>query len=94
MTRNLVRSIELLTAIKDEASKRKILQILKLQCSDNSLAHELQEDGSYKRLTNGSNKTINNHKILEDHVNRISRAVKKDTASSATELANRLFIES
>lgn len=94
MPRNLVRRIELLTAIKDKASKEKILQILKLQCSDNFLSHELQKDGSYKRLTNGTNKTINNHRILEDHVNRISKAVKKEINSSASELASRLFIES
>ena len=94
MPRNLVRRIELLTAIKDEASKEKILQILKLQCSDNSLSHELQENGSYKKIDKGSDKTINNHKTLEDHVNRVYKALKKETPSSANELASRLFIES
>ena len=94
MPRNLVRRIELLTAIKDEASKEKILQILKLQCSDNSLSHELQENGSYKKIEKGSDKTINNHKTLEDHVNRVYKALKKETPSSANELASRLFIES
>ena len=54
MPRNLVRRIELLTAIKDEESKSKIIQILKLQCSDNVLAHELQSDGSYKRVVKAS----------------------------------------
>ncbi len=94
MPRNLVRRIELLTAIKDEAAKEKILQILKLQVSDNTLAHELQNDGSYIKIDRGSDKIINNHKILEDHVNRVAKALKKDTTSSALELANRLFIES
>lgn len=37
MPRNLTRRIELLTAIKDEKAKEKILQILQLQCADNSL---------------------------------------------------------
>ncbi|MEO1954448.1 MAG: RNA degradosome polyphosphate kinase [Campylobacterales bacterium] len=94
MPRNLVRRIELLTAIKDENSKEKILQILKLQCLDNSLAHELQENGSYKKVTKGNNKTINNHKILEDYVNRVSKVLKKETSNSALALASRLLMES
>ena len=94
MPRNLVRRIELLTGIKDDAAREKILQILKLQCSDNGLAHELQEDGSYIKIKRGDNKSINNHKLLEDHVNRVSKATKKESASSVANLAARLFIES
>ena len=94
MPRNLVRRIELLTGIKDETSKDKIIQILKLQCSDNALAYELQEDGSYIKIKRGENKSINNHKLLEDHVNRVAKATKKESASSVANLAARLFIES
>jgi len=94
MPRNLVRRIELLTAIKDEKSKEKIIQILKLQCSDNTLAHELQSDGSYIKIKRDGEKSVNNHKLLEDYVNRISRATKKETVSSVEQLASRLFIES
>lgn len=94
MPRNLVRRIELLTAIKDETAKAKIVQVLKLQCSDNTLAHELQSDGSYIKIKNDKGKVINNHKLLEDYVNRISKATKKETASSVEQLASRLFIES
>jgi polyphosphate kinase len=94
MPRNLVRRVELLTAIKDEASKEKVIQILKLQCSDNALAHELQSDGSYIRIKKDGEKSINNHKLLEDYVNRIAKATKKETTSSVQKLASRLFIES
>ena len=94
MPRNLVRRIELLTAIKDEKAKEKIIQILQLQCSDNSLAHELQSDGSYIKIKNDQDKTINNHKLLEDYVNRISKATKKETSDSIKQLVSRLFIES
>ena len=94
MPRNLVRRIELLTAIKDEPSKEKIIQILKLQCSDNALAHELQSDGSYIKIKRENTKSINNHKLLEDYVNRIAKATKKETASTLQQLASRLFIES
>ncbi len=94
MPRNLVRRIELLTGIKDKDSREKIIQILKLQYSDNVLAHELQSDGSYIKIKRGDSKAINNHKLLEDHVNRVSKATKKESASSVAKLAARLFIES
>ncbi|MCF6340080.1 MAG: RNA degradosome polyphosphate kinase [Sulfurimonas sp.] len=94
MPRNLMRRIELLTAIKDKKSRNKIIQILKLQCSDNNLAHELQSDGSYIKIKKDHNKSINNHKLLEDYVNRISKATKKESSSSIDQLVSRLFIES
>ncbi len=95
MPRNLVRRIELLTGIKDKISKEKIIQILKLQCSDNALAHELQSDGSYVKIKkDSSSKSVNNHKLLEDYVNRVVKATKKEPASTVAQLASRLFIES
>ena len=93
MPRNLVRRIELLTGIKDELSKEKIIQVLKLQYSDNVLAHELQSDGSYIKIKKEGNK-INNHKLLEDYVNKISKTTKKESKSKIQELASRLYIES
>ncbi|SFV58426.1 Polyphosphate kinase [hydrothermal vent metagenome] len=95
MPRNLIRRIELLSAIKDEASKQKIIQILKLQCADNATAHELQSDGSYIKVKpKEGQKAINNHKLLEEYVNKIAKATKKDTPSQVQQLAQRLFIES
>ncbi len=95
MPRNLVRRIELLTAIKDETAQNKIIQILKLQCADNVLAHELQSDGTYVRVkAQNGEKNINNHKLLEDYVNKIAKATRKETSSYVTQLAERLFIES
>ena len=94
MPRNLVRRIELLTAIKDNASREKIIQILQLQCADNMLSHELQSDGSYIRLKPESTKQINNHKLMEDYVNRIAKATKKESSSSVAQLASRLYKES
>jgi len=95
MPRNLVRRIELLTAIKDDSAQKKIIQILKLQCSDNVLAHELQSDGTYIKLKPEDNeKAINNHKLLEEYVNKIAKATKKETSTYVQQLVNRLFIES
>lgn len=93
MPRNLVRRIELLTAIKDDTSREKIIQVLKLQCSDNVLAHELQSDGSYVKIKRNETRSINNHKLLEDYVNRITKATKKETSAHIQELAARLFTE-
>ncbi len=95
MPRNLVRRIELLTAVKDEGAKKKIIQILKLQCSDNALSHELQSDGTYVKVKpKAGEKVINNHKLLEDYVNRIAKATRKETSTYVQQLINRLFIES
>ncbi len=93
MPRNLVRRIELLTAVKDVDAQKKIIQILKLQCSDNVLAHELQSDGTYVKVK-ASERSINNHKLLEDYVNRIAKATRKETSSHIKQLVERLFIES
>ena len=94
MPRNLVRRIELLTAIKDEASRDKIIQILKLQCNDDALSHKLQSDGSYIKIKNAQSKPINNHKLLEEYVNKISKASKKNSTTGVQQLVSRLFIES
>ncbi len=95
MPRNLVRRIELLTAIKDEESQNQIIQILKLQCSDNVLAHELQSDGSYIKVkAHEDEKIINNHKLLEEYVNKISKASKKETQRSVSQITSKLFMES
>ncbi|OHE11158.1 MAG: RNA degradosome polyphosphate kinase, partial [Sulfurimonas sp. RIFOXYD12_FULL_36_11] len=93
MPRNLTRRIELLTAIKDDKAREKILQILQLQCADNSLAHELQSDGSYIKVKSDGVKNINNHKHLEDYVNKITKAISKESASSVEQLTSRIFTE-
>ncbi len=93
MPRNLVRRIELLTAIKDDTSKNKILQILKLQTCDNILSHELQSDGSYIKVKKDEQKSLNNHKLMEEYVNRITKATKKESASSISNLMASIFTD-
>lgn len=93
MPRNLMRRIELLTAIKDKVAKEKIIQILKLQSADNTLAHQLHSDGSYSRVKSEDTKNINNHKLLEEYVNKLSKAAQKESASYIEELASRIFVE-
>ncbi len=93
MPRNLVRRIELLTAIKDKAAQSKILQILKLQCADNVLSHELQSNGTYIKVKPKGTKIINNHKHLEEYVNSIVKASKKESTSYTANLATSIFNE-
>ncbi|HIP20749.1 MAG TPA: RNA degradosome polyphosphate kinase [Sulfurimonas sp.] len=93
MPRNLVRRIELLTAIKDETAKDKILQILNLQCADNALSHELQSDGSYIKVKSDEEYIIHNHRHLEGYVNNIVKASKKESTNYTANLATKIFTD-
>jgi polyphosphate kinase len=93
MPRNLTRRIELLTTIKDQKAKEKIVQILKLQCADNSLAHELQSDGSYIKVKHDDTKTINNHLLMEDYVNKVSKAAAKESMGTIEQVMSNIFNE-
>ncbi|MDD3505848.1 MAG: polyphosphate kinase 1, partial [Sulfurimonas sp.] len=93
MPRNLMRRIELLTAIKDKTAKEKVIQILRLQCADNTLAHELQSDGSYKKIKNDGLPSINNHTLLEDYANKITKASVKESAHLVKELMTNIFTQ-
>jgi len=94
MPRNLVRRVELLTGIKDQTSKEKILQVLNIQLADNMLSHVLHSDGTYAKVKGDEQKTLNSHSFLEEYVNRISKATKKMTPSDIQQMATRFFMES
>jgi len=95
MPRNLIRRIELLTAVEDKEIEDKLLQILQLQCKDNVLAHELQSDGNYKKVQKKPDESIiNNQRILEGHTSKVAKTYKKESLSATKALANRLFKES
>ena len=94
MPRNLVRRIELLTGIEDQESAEKLFNMLQLQVSDNVLAHELQSDGSYHKVTHEQSKIINNQKLFESHTNKVYKSLKKETPNYVQNLATRLLKES
>jgi polyphosphate kinase len=94
MPRNLLRRIELLTPIAGEEASNKLIQILQLQVSDNILAHELQNDGSYKRVPHDGHNLINSHEIVETHTNKVYNSVKKQAPNYVQQLTTRLFKES
>lgn len=94
MPRNLVRRIELLTPIASKEGADKLLQILQLQISDNSLSHELQNDGSYKKVSNDGVNIINSHEIIEIQTNKAYNSNKKQSPNYIEKLTKRLFKES
>ena len=94
MPRNLIRRIELLTGIEDQESAEKLLSMLQLQVSDNVLAHELQSDGNYRKVTHAQSKIINNQKLFESHTNKVYKSLKKETPNYVQNLATRLLKES
>ena len=93
MPRNLVRRVELMTPILEETLAQKIEQILMLQLADNTLRWELQEDGNYTKVPS-LGKTVNNHNVLEEYVNKIHDKTKKVTPNYVSRLANRILKES
>ena len=94
MPRNLLRRIELLTPVGGEETSAKLLQILQLQISDNVLAHELQNDGTYVQLKHESSSIINSHQIVETHTSKVYNSTKKQAPNYAQQLTARLFKES
>ena len=94
MPRNLERRVELMTPVFEEALAEKLFGIIRLQSEDNTNAHELQEDGEYKKLvSNGKN--INSQKILEDYTNTTYTSLKREEEEiKAKRLARRMFRES
>ena len=93
MPRNLVRRVELMTPILEETLTQKIEQILMLQLADNTLRWELQEDGNYTKVPS-LGKTVNNHDVLEEYVNKIHNKTKKVTPNYVSRLASRILKES
>ncbi|AQW87537.1 polyphosphate kinase [Campylobacter pinnipediorum subsp. caledonicus] len=85
MPRNLERRLELMTPIFDKKLQDRLLDMLKLQLRDNSLAFELREDGEYVKLDK-ENDIINSHEILENHINKIYKSIKKDNDKAKADL--------
>ncbi len=50
MPRNLDRRVELLFPVEDTACQKRLKSVLRIQWSDNTRAHEMQSDGTYKPL--------------------------------------------
>ena len=93
MPRNLIRRVELMTPIVEENLSKKIEQILMLQLADNQLRWELQESGEYVKVPT-LEKSVNNHLILEQYVNKIHDKTKKETPAYVSRLASKILKES
>lgn len=94
MPRNLERRLELMAPICDESARLKLYEILQLQLKDDTLSWELGVDGEYQKVQK-STKSVNNHLLFEDYVNKVFKANKKNEAMLKSDiLARRLFKES
>lgn len=95
MPRNLERRVELMTPVFEQALSDKLFGILKIQIEDTIRAHELQENGEYKKLSSkDGDKTISSQKFLEDYTNTIFNTLKHKEESKAKKLSRRIFKES
>ncbi len=93
MTRNLEKRIELLTPVYDVKIGQKLLEILKLQASDDVQARELRVDGEYVRVLS-QNGGLDSQKILEDYVTSVYESYVKEQSSKENRLASKLLKES
>ncbi len=59
MPRNLDKRVEILFPVEDETLKAEVIYILETELADNMKAHELQADGTYKKVSPGSDKKQN-----------------------------------
>ncbi|MBN8568944.1 MAG: polyphosphate kinase 1 [Ignavibacteria bacterium] len=83
MPRNLDRRIEIMFPIEDERVKEDILEVLKLYLTDNVKSRILKSDGTYEKLSSGSNKID----IQETFVRRV---IKKHTTDTKKDIKKKI----
>ena len=93
MPRNLIRRVELMTPVEEASLVEKIVHILILQLSDNSLRWVLDRKGNYNKVES-SNSVINNHDELEIYTNKVEQKSKKINNNYVEKLARKLLEES
>jgi polyphosphate kinase len=93
MPRNLIRRVELMTPIEEEGMVSKVVHILMLQLSDNTLRWTLDSEGEYKKITQGES-IIDNHTELEEYANKMEQKSKKIGNNYVEKLARKLLEES
>ena len=73
MLRNLDKRVELLIPVTDEAARKRLQKILKIYFKDNTKAHILLPDGSYRRATPAGREALfrSQHALFEETQNAI-----------------------
>ena len=87
MPRNLDKRVELLFPIEDNDLRKRIYDILQKQLSDTMKAHELQPDGSYKKIVDSLNPGFNSQQYFCEQA---SKAKKRKTTSEHSRTFNPL----
>ncbi|MEA2027800.1 MAG: RNA degradosome polyphosphate kinase [Campylobacterota bacterium] len=93
MPRNLIRRVELMTPVEEASLVDKIVHILMLQLSDNTLRWVLDSKGNYNKVES-ANSAINNHDELESYTNKVEQKSKKINNNYVEKLARKLLEES
>lgn len=94
MPRNLEKRVEIMTPIIKKSIADKLFGILKLQLEDNIQSHELQEDGTYIKLSPKDNNATNSQEEYEKYVNLIFNSSIKAKDTKTNKLLKRMIGES
>ncbi len=89
MPRNLIRRIELMTPIVENALQQKIQRVLSLQLSDNDLKWELLSDGRYIKESS-DNKRVDSQALFEELTKKTSRDSNDTRAEYIKKLVKKL----
>ena len=95
MPRNLDRRIELMVPIENKKISDRLLQILKVQLSDNTHRYVLQSDGSYIRVKpKEGEEPIDSQELMERYVTKLAKLTTKSSSKHISKLAKRLLKDS
>ena len=84
MPRNLDKRVEITFPVEDEACKRKVMDVLKIQLEDNVKAHILKPDGTYEKVDKRGKTLI----CAQDY---FCAQVKAEAAGEETDELKRVF---
>ena len=88
MPRNLVKRIELLTPVFDKEIANSILEMMVMQLNDNTLARELQVDGSYVKVTN-SLPPVDSQSMMEKAITKANQENIRQQKKSHVKIQSR-----
>lgn len=77
MPRNLDKRVEIVFPVEDEALKKEVMHILKMQLDDNVKAHVLQTDGTYEKVDRRGKVSLNSQEFFCEEATARAQVVKE-----------------
>lgn len=77
MPRNLDKRVEIVFPVEDEALKKEVMHILKMQLDDNVKAHVLQADGTYEKVDRRGKVSLNSQEFFCEEATGRAQVVKE-----------------